>query len=270
MPRIRTVKPDFFRDETLQDLEVSHSDLKPMLTFEALWCHSDKSGNFLWNPRVLHLDILPFIQFDLGASLVLLSEAGLLSPYDGADGKKYGHIHNFSKHQRINGKEAQEPAKFPEYQTGSIGEVYEKHPVALGREGNKEMEMEGKGIPQFQPSHESMNLDMAVSFVLVETGLAGKKIRDVIHEVIHREIKKVGVDPKDCAEAMIDTWRRYDCADIAYKQGPENFFGTGTWRKSEKEWERNGNGKPVGKAELAVEQALANCAAAKRAIGLDH
>ena len=143
MARIRTVKPDFFRDETLQDLESAHPELKPMLVFAGLWTQCDRNGNFPWNPRTLKLDILPFIGYDLGASLVLLGEAKLLSRYTASDGREYGHVENFDKHQRISGKEAIEPAKFPEKHSGNNGEATEKHPVA--QEGKGFIGREGKG-----------------------------------------------------------------------------------------------------------------------------
>lgn len=244
LARIRSLKPDFFRDEKLQDLEVAQPTLKPMLVFEGLWTQSDKNGNFPWNPRVLHLDILPFIEFDLSASLLLLGEASLLSPYDGSDGKKYGHIHNFSKHQRISGKEAQEPAKFPEQQLGSVGEAPENSPVALGKERVIGKGLLGKERVADSVTEESFTLDAAVSYVLIETGLAGDGIRKVIHQLIARDIKKLEVEPKQTAEAMIASWRRYDVMEVGYKLGPERFFGTGTWRKTEKEW--RGNDKSTG------------------------
>jgi hypothetical protein len=90
-------------------------------------------------------------------------------------------------------------------------------------------------------TEESFTLDAAVSYVLVETGWAGKRLRDVVHEVIYRELKKVGVLPKDAADAIIAAWRKYDPLEMPFKQGAETFLSTGTWRKSEKTW-RNGKG----------------------------
>lgn len=90
-------------------------------------------------------------------------------------------------------------------------------------------------------TEESFTLDAAVSFVLIETGLAGRNMREVVHQVIHREIKKNGVGPKDSAEAMIEAWRKYDLMEVSFKLGPEKFFGSGLWRKPESQWS---NDKP--------------------------
>jgi hypothetical protein len=150
MPRIRTFKPDFFRHELLQRLEVAHGELKPMLVFLALWGHCDKEGRFAWKPRTLKLDILPFVPFDLEATLELLSENKFLIRYE-SRGEVFGLIPTFKMHQRITGKEAESSARYPrpyEKQPGNIGETPEQQPEAqelgirkgreLGREAGRE------------------------------------------------------------------------------------------------------------------------------------
>ena len=87
------------------------------------------------------------------------------------------------------------------------------------------------------------SLDASVSHCMMESGLAGRKIRDVVKEVLRRESEKVGVDLKDAAEAMAAAWLRYDLLNLPFKCGPENFFGRGLWRKPESEWGDNGTSK---------------------------
>lgn len=152
MARIRTIKPDFFRHEELQDLEAAYPGQYLMLVFAALWGHCDKEGRFLWKPRSLKLDILPFLDFDLDASLVLLREAGLVKQYE-IDGVLYGEVPTFTEHQRISGKEAQEPAKYPvpiaylpSASQGSIREAAVKHSgLQEGKGREEEGNEEGKG-----------------------------------------------------------------------------------------------------------------------------
>lgn len=147
MARIRTIKPEFFRHEGLQDLEAGNPGSCVMLVFAGLWGHCDKAGRFEWKPRMLKLDILPFIDFDMGGTLALLCEAGFVRKY-AIGGKQYGEIHSFEKHQRINGKEAQEPEKHPsprdeaqEESSGSSGEAAGK---LLPAQEGKGREEEGK------------------------------------------------------------------------------------------------------------------------------
>lgn len=153
MARIRTIKPEFFRHEALQDLEAENPGQHVMLVFAGLWGHCDKMGRFEWRARMLKLDILPFLDFNMAKTLELLERANFIRKYIGEDGREYGEVMSFMKHQRISGKESQDEGKFPdpvEFTRGSNGEATGKHPVAQegkGREeeGNKEGEEEGNG-----------------------------------------------------------------------------------------------------------------------------
>lgn len=169
MARIRTIKPDFFRHEELQDLELKHPGSYVMLLFAGLWTQCDKNGVFEYKPRQLKLDILPFIEYNIVASLLLLSEAKIVSLLV-LDDKVYGYVPSFKTHQRINGKESQVASKFPdpsemlEYKghiikdavgnySGNIGEATGKQqgsPEGKGREGNKEQELKVKRLADFE------------------------------------------------------------------------------------------------------------------------
>jgi hypothetical protein len=113
MARIRTIKPEFFRHEALQDLEIANPGFYPMMVFAGLWTQSDKNGVFPWKPRQLKLDILPFLPFDMLSTLEILSKSNFLFRYSVED-CEYGIIPTFNKHQRITGKEAFDAgAKYP-------------------------------------------------------------------------------------------------------------------------------------------------------------
>lgn len=138
MARIRTIKPEFFRHEALQDLEAAHPKAYTMLVFAGLWGHCDKAGTFEWKPRSLKLDILPFLGFDMAETLGLLEKAGFIVRYE-VDGVMFGNIPTFTEHQRITGKEAESPVKHP----GIGRESPENHPDAQEGKG-REREL-GKG-----------------------------------------------------------------------------------------------------------------------------
>jgi hypothetical protein len=127
MARIRTIKPEFFRHEALQELETQNPGDHCLLVFAALWTQSDKNGVFEWRPRQLKLDILPFIQFDMEATLELLRAAEFIECYQ-VDAKEYGRVPTFIKNQRITGKEAESPGRYPLPGRGIIGETPEKQP----------------------------------------------------------------------------------------------------------------------------------------------
>ncbi len=147
MARIRTIKPEFFRHEGLQDLEAGNPGSCVMLVFAGLWGHCDKAGRFEWKPRTLKLDILPFIDFDMSKTLGLLCGAGFVRMYE-VEGRQYGEILSFEKHQRITGKESQDPEKHPppndEEQGCSPGNAGETPGKQAGRQEGKGREEEGK------------------------------------------------------------------------------------------------------------------------------
>jgi hypothetical protein len=112
MARIRTVKPEFFIHEGLQDLEAEHPGFYPMFVYQGLWLQCDSNGVFPWRPRQLKLYILPFLPFDMATSLDILEEAGYIVRYK-VDGKEFGHVPTFRFHQRLSGKEAIDGEKYP-------------------------------------------------------------------------------------------------------------------------------------------------------------
>lgn len=143
MARIRTIKPEFFRHELLQDLAAEHG-AEIMLVFAGLWGHCDSEGRFEWRPRQLKLDILPFLDFSMAEILDLLETAGLVKSYE-VSGKRYGVIETFREHQRLTGKEAQDGVKHPEpikEQQDAIRETSGKH---RGNIGERQESQEGKG-----------------------------------------------------------------------------------------------------------------------------
>ncbi len=96
MSRIRNVKPEFYAHEELQDMEMEHPELHPMLVFSALWTQCEWSGVFHWSIRKLKLAILPFLNYDLEESLGYLERHGFIKKF-GRDGKYYGFVYIFSK-----------------------------------------------------------------------------------------------------------------------------------------------------------------------------
>ena len=110
MARIRTVKPAFFRHERLQELETTHANLRPMLVFQGLWTQADREGRFVWSPRQLKLDILPFVEFEMAYTLELLQSSGFIKRYE-VGGRSYGYIPTWREHQKPHHQEA--PSRIP-------------------------------------------------------------------------------------------------------------------------------------------------------------
>ncbi|TPM25693.1 hypothetical protein [Mesorhizobium sp. B2-3-4] len=103
MSRIRTIKPEFFKHEELYDAEVE-TGLPLRLAFAGLWTQCDREGRFVWRPRQLKADILPYDELDFSRVLDALATRGFVVKY-ASDGRQFGHVPSWSRHQVINNRE---------------------------------------------------------------------------------------------------------------------------------------------------------------------
>lgn len=106
MARIRTIKPEFWTDESLTECS-----LAARLLFIGTWNFADDNGNLEASPRQLKLKIFPADDIDVVPLLVELLTHGVLTEYS-VSGKAYFHIKGFRTHQVIN---RPSPAKCPLY-----------------------------------------------------------------------------------------------------------------------------------------------------------
>jgi hypothetical protein len=94
MPRIRTIKPEYFTDDDL-------AALSPLarLAFIGLWTQADKAGRLEDRPRRLKALIAPYDDVDFDALLDQLVEGRFLVRYE-VDGRRYLQVRTWEKHQR--------------------------------------------------------------------------------------------------------------------------------------------------------------------------
>jgi hypothetical protein len=99
MARIRTIKPEFWLDEDLSELSC-----ETHMFAAALLNHCDDEGYFNANPKLLHAQIFALRELDGTVAVIIqnLENIGYLTLFTGTDGKNYGHVTNFNKHQTIN------------------------------------------------------------------------------------------------------------------------------------------------------------------------
>lgn len=155
MPRIRTIKPDFFFDEDLCTLP--H---KNRLFFIGLWTQADRDGRGEDRPDRLKANIYPYEKVD-GEAIMQTLAPHFIIRYE-KEGRRYFQIRNFSKHQRPHHREP--ASEYPEPTEGRDGLSPGKAvpgPVPtqgrdgvgpLGREGKGK---EGKGTPMADPAFEA-------------------------------------------------------------------------------------------------------------------
>src|SRR5580658_7195936 len=93
MPRIRTVKPEFFDDPDIANLSVV-----ARLVFIGLWTQADREGRMRDEPKRLKARLLPYDKVNFDETLAALSHAGFIERYhDGAI--PVLQVVNFLRHQ---------------------------------------------------------------------------------------------------------------------------------------------------------------------------
>ena len=100
MPRIRTVKPGFFRSE-----DVSPLPFRARLTWIGLWTQCDDHGRYKDSARLIKADVWPLDPDvslrDVEDDLNTLADLGRIVRYQ-VDGKPYLAVVNWHAHQSIN------------------------------------------------------------------------------------------------------------------------------------------------------------------------
>ena len=163
MARIRTIKPEFWADEDLSALPVEAHMLAA-----ALLNYADDEGYFNANPKLVEAACRPLREDSVSVHECLkhLSNVGYLDIGEGSDGKKYGCIRNFAKHQRINRPSESKIAKLSITWDGSRsahgGGSEGSHP-----EGNREQgtgKGTGNGTPPADDADENRKRKLDESF----------------------------------------------------------------------------------------------------------
>lgn len=99
MARIRTIKPDFFKNEQVGSLPYEWRIL-----FVGLWTQADREGRLRERVRYLKSELFPYDEVDVDVGLGSLERAGLIDRYV-VDGQSLIAIPTFLEHQRPTKKE---------------------------------------------------------------------------------------------------------------------------------------------------------------------
>lgn len=96
MARIRTIKPEFWSDDTITECSLS-----ARLLFIGIWNFADDAGNLDRSHKQIKTRIFPLDNINCEPLIQELLTHGLLIEYS-VSGQKYLHIPGFAKHQLIN------------------------------------------------------------------------------------------------------------------------------------------------------------------------
>lgn len=133
MARIRTMKPEFFKNEELAELPFEYR-----LLFQGLWCLADRRGRLEDRPKRIKADVFPYDNVDVDAGLDALQARGFIERYE-HENVRYLQVKNFEKHQNCNIKEAESTIPAPFQHSAST-----EKKTTVGRE-RKGKERKGTG-----------------------------------------------------------------------------------------------------------------------------
>ena len=157
--RIRTIKPEFWRSDDIAALSI-----EDRLLFIGLWSYVEDNGVGRDDPQLIQCDLYPHDIFTEASvrthgGLMRLSQQGLITRFEGPDGRRYLQINSWDKHQKIN-----RPSKprFPQYNAenctlteGSLSPHCTLTEGSLPEQGTGNREQgTGKHTP-FSPPHET-------------------------------------------------------------------------------------------------------------------
>lgn len=95
MARIRSIKPEFWTDETVVEL-----DYADRLFFIGLWNFADDHGYIDYRPKRIKMQVFPGDDYDVVAGLERLHKVLLISLY-GSETGLIVYINGWDKHQRV-------------------------------------------------------------------------------------------------------------------------------------------------------------------------
>lgn len=149
MARIRTIKPDFWRDDALSTVSAEAA-----LLAIGLLNHSDDEGYFQANPKLIEADVFPLRDLSSSTPVLLqeLVDIGYIRLFFGSDGKSYGHVIGFTKHQVISKPTGSKIKSLDEFQEGSSSS---HGALPLGKERNgrgKEQGIETTSLVDGKPT----------------------------------------------------------------------------------------------------------------------
>lgn len=144
MPRIRTVKPEFWTDTKVIGLSI-----EARLLFLGSWNFADDYGCVAPDAMQLKLRVLPTSTADACELVDEIFAAGLFERLRGRGGREFWHVTNWSKHQRVNRPTESEyglPTEWKPAVTGGFSEDSRRTHGAVSESSvSTHGGMEGKG-----------------------------------------------------------------------------------------------------------------------------
>ena len=109
MARARNIKPSFFKNDELAEI-----DPLGRLLFIGLWSLCDFKGEMEWREKRVKAEILPYDNCNILELAINLDKSGFIRYYS-SQGKTYVNVPSFTKHQNPHKNERMKGSEIPEY-----------------------------------------------------------------------------------------------------------------------------------------------------------
>jgi len=143
MPRIRSIKPEFFTSTVVAELS---RDAR--LTWIATWVHADDEGRADDDARLVRAQAYPFDDditvADIESHLEQLAALGLIIRYEVA-GRRYFEITNFSEHQHPNRPTGSKRPRRPDASESQLSEPLTDDSLSAHAPNSEGSPLEGLG-----------------------------------------------------------------------------------------------------------------------------
>ncbi len=205
MARIRTLKPEFWTNEPLSEQrEPTHMLAAQLLNY------ADDEGYFNANAKLIQAEVSPLREpsVSIPDSLIALARINYLQLGTGPQGRRYGRIVNFNRHQRIN---RPTPSKISALEISWDASLSDQctgiEPSAKegkGREGNKEGKIGGveggepKGTSGFEEFYAAFPKQVAKPLAQKawENAITKARPSDIIDGAKRYASDQAGKDPR--------------------------------------------------------------------------
>lgn len=189
MARARNIKPSFFTNDELSELE-------PLarILFIGMWTIADFKGCFEYKPKRLKVQILPYDDCNIEQLVSALEKSGFISIYS-VQSQRYIKVVNFSKHQNPHKNEREGGSAIPD--------------ISLSDEKKHE---NSDNLQNIEINHDQNGTDRADSLNLIPDSLnliPEDSSSDVVENVppqpkfvFKTELKKAGVSEEAATEFM--------------------------------------------------------------------
>jgi hypothetical protein len=211
MARARNIKPAFFQNEEL-------GELQPIarLAFIAMWTVADYKGCMEYRPKRLMVQLLPYDNCDIELIVTNLEQSGFITTYS-VNEQTYIKILNFEKHQNPHPNEKKSGSDIPDFDKSFI---------------------DNNDLENIVTNHEQDGTNRADSLLLIPDTLipipAKKPSREIALVVTDNfDVFWKAYPKKSAPDAAKKSWNKL-------KPNITEVLNALQWQKQSEQWQKNG------------------------------